>query len=53
MHANTKLFITLAKEDLKMIRDIIKKGYNNARVITRARVLYQFYKGQSFPKVDV
>ena len=51
MHANTKLFITLTKEDLKIIRDIIKKGYNNARVITRARVLYQFYKGQSSPKV--
>ena len=51
MHANTKLFITLTKEDLKIIRDIIKKGYNNARVITRARVLYQFYKGKSSPKV--
>jgi putative transposase len=47
MHGNTKLVITLSKTDLNIVSSIIKKGYNNARVITRARVLFQFNKGLS------
>jgi len=49
MHGNTKLTIILPKDDLDVVRSIITKGYNNARVITRARVLFQFNRGLSSP----
>jgi len=52
MHGNTKLTIILPKDDLNIVRSIITKGYNNARVITRARVLFQFNKGLSSPDVS-
>lgn len=51
MHGNTKLTIILSKDDLNIVRSIITKGYNNARVITRARVLFQFNRGLSSPDV--
>jgi putative transposase len=51
MHGNTKLIIHLSKKDFNIVRNIIKKGYNNARVITRARVLFQFSRGLSSPDV--
>jgi len=52
MHGNTKLTIILPKDDLDVVSSIITKGYNNARVITRARVLFQFNRGLSSPDVS-
>jgi putative transposase len=51
MHGNTKITISLPKDDFNVVRNIIIKGFNNAHVITRARVLFQFNKGLSSPDV--
>lgn len=50
-HKNTKIKVKLSNKDRKLINQIIKKGENKARTITRARVLDLFDKNFTSPQI--